>query len=248
VKKELPLIGHTILDNLPMLMEILNTPLSIVRNEEPFGALRLIILRVIKVLVEGCYPGIQEKILNSSIFEFILKSFGKFPKNNLFHATSSHLICLCFHQRNSTEIVAFLTAASLVNIFISTENDPSSAKYRMWFHLISRVLIDRAKRFKEVSDYLDKIVGWNDYRAKVLSEKSKEDQFDRERLKEDGERGHREESVAFLDDDVGIILDHSRLTGDVDIDSKTDADEVELNETEMCVNKFEIENFIQFVV
>lgn len=82
----------------------------------------------------------------------------------------------------------------------------------------------------------------------VIAEKIKEDQFDRDRLKEEGESSVRPETVGWKDDDVGIELDHTKLTEDVDIDSKTDTEECELNDTEMSISKFEIENFEAFVL
>jgi hypothetical protein len=76
--------------------------------------LRLAILRAFKTLLEGNFPGVQEKLLNSKFFSIVLSSFAKFPKNNIFHAFATQILSLSLQQRNAPEIinVCFLDLAS----------------------------------------------------------------------------------------------------------------------------------------
>jgi hypothetical protein len=90
-------------------------------------------------------------------------------------------------------------------------------------------------------------VGWLDYSSLIITEKIKEDQFDREKLRDEGNYT-KPEAAGWKDDDVGIVLDQdSLMLEDVDIDSTTDAEEFEFNILEMSIPKFEIENFSVFV-
>jgi len=242
VKKEATPVCLVVLDHLSDFHKILGHTLEKnVRGEEPFGPTRMAILKVLKTLVDANFPKVQEKILTSDIFSLALNLFPKFPKNNIFHATTATLVCASLQQRNAHEIRSFLSSSKLVEFIMSMEQEPSCSQFKRWFHLICRVIIDRAKRYMEVQEFLEKIVGWLDYSSMVLTEKVKDDLFDRDKLRENSYP--REETALYKDDDVGISLDHSVMSLDVDIDSKTDTDELELNDTEMCVSKFEIETF-----
>lgn len=248
VKKELPLIGALLVDKIHFLCQILEDPIPNPNGgDSPFGPLRLAILRAYKTLIEGNFPGVQEKLLNSKLFDIVLNSFAKYPKNNIFHAFGTQILSLSLQQRNAPEIINFLTKTNLVEVAIATENNPGKIRHQRWFHLICRVLIDRARRYMEVQEFLEQVVGWLDYSSMIITEKIKEDQFDREKLRDEGNYT-KPEATAWKDDDVGVAHEQDRLMlEDVDIDSTTDAEEFEFNILEMSVPKFEIENFSVFV-
>jgi len=196
---------------------------------------------------------------DKEFFPFIQSMIFKYPGNNFVHKFAQHLFSRFLEQSTPEDQIGLLKKTGILVKVIEEHNKAkpgsegakAAVQYLPYLYNIARSAQMSGELLPPVGEYLKSVPGWTefatwfaDYRAKQAPVVIPKNTEDLEAFKPDfGDDGQVQDSNDNYLDGKDRDEDDLSLPDDVDLDSSNDADDYDLDQSEILLTKQEIEAF-----
>uniref|UniRef100_A0A6B2L1J0 Serine/threonine-protein phosphatase 4 regulatory subunit 3-like central domain-containing protein n=1 Tax=Arcella intermedia TaxID=1963864 RepID=A0A6B2L1J0_9EUKA len=250
---QLPPVVQVFVSHLPKFSEILKNSNSSIKKNTNFGFERLYLLETLETLISLNYVAVQKVLLESDIFKIAFDLVYQFPQNNICHKAVEGVITKFLDQLQPEDITRSCDKMNLIKRLTDSERLITEAlqkkerhpPYIPYLHRIGFAVYLLGGKSPFIKSYLESDPKWGAFIERVISERKKNEALSSKM------KATAQDDLAFTTDPENDQEDSDDeennpdllLDEDKDLDSANDAEDYEIDQSEILLTKQEVEAF-----